>query len=252
MPCVKSLQKLCTLACGLVLVGCSAPPTPEAVKKKEEPAPAKAEPAPTPPPTAPTGVAGPPAAELTLARVREDVPLPLASLLGQPVATVQARLGEHQGKGMVRSSCVRFVPERVFFACTFALQRYVDPTGTFAGVRVEYEDGVATAVAFDGWRKGSGPFDPNQLVAAVGLELPEPPRTDAPAADVRRWTWFNDRARLKIDGRQYRVEVTVVGDDWARSRIDVLLNDPLTEAQKAKLLKPGGDKSGPEDMSPGP
>ncbi|HEY8375737.1 MAG TPA: hypothetical protein VIK91_04570, partial [Nannocystis sp.] len=189
--------------------------------------------------------AGTPPAELQLAKVRDDVPLPLASMLGKPPEVVQAKLGEHQGKGMMRKSCVRFVPQRTFFACDFALQRYADVTGTFAGVTVEYEDGVATALGFDGYRHGSGPFDPMKLVEAVGLELPAPPREDSPAENVRRWSWFNSAARLLLDGRQYRVEVSVVGDDWARSRIDVMLNDPLTEEQKAKILEPANKKTEP-------
>lgn len=260
MPGVKSLQLLCALACGLSLVACPGPrgPATGGAGKKEDPGeagpPAGAVTTPTPP--APTGVGkaagsvtgstpgieagkkGPPG-EAKLGRVRDDVPLPLTSLLGQPIAAAQGRLGEHLGKGMTRESCVRHVPERVFFACEYAVQRYADPTGTFAGVRLEYEDGLVAGVSLDGWQKGSGPFDPDALLAAVGLELPEPPRVDSPGEGVRRWAWFNDRARLKIGERQYRVEVSVVGDDWSRSRVEVVLNDPLSEAQKAKLLRPG-------------
>ena len=190
---------------------------------------------PEPQQTAPARPAPAPAADLALAQVREDVPLPVTRLLGRPVAEVQAQLGEHTGKGMQRESCVRFVPERVFFGCHYAMQRYVDKTGTFAGVRVGYEDGVATELAYDGYNAGSGAFTPEALLAAVGLTLPGPGKESAPAPDVRLWTWFNSLARLKIAGKQYRVEVSVVGDDWARAQVSVILNEPLTPEQQAKI-----------------
>lgn len=222
---MTKVQGLFSIVCALGVLACSQPAA-------DKPAPAKAEPgkqeaAPRPEPST------------TPATVREDVPLPLPSLLGQSVQVVQSRLGEPPGKGMARTSCVRFVPERVWFRCQYATQRYADPTGTFAGVAVEYEDGVATSLGFEGWKKGAGPVDPAPLLAAIGLELPEPPKVDMPADDVRRWAWFNDRARLKLGGLQYRVEMTVVGDDWARSKISVILNEPLTEAQKAAILPTG-------------
>src|SRR5690606_31805829 len=145
---VMSLRSLWVLACGLVVAGCLGPRGP--VERHEATASAaKAGPA--------KPVAGP------LGRVRDDLELPLTALLGQPIAAVEARLGEPLGKGMARSSCVRFVPERVFFTCEFALQRYGDPTGTWTGVRVEFEDGVATGVGFDGWKHGDGPVDPARL-----------------------------------------------------------------------------------------
>jgi hypothetical protein len=37
--------------------------------------------------------------------------------------------------------------------------------------------------------------------------------------------------------RQHRVEVSIIDDDWARSRVEVLLNDPLTPEQQAKVLQ---------------
>jgi hypothetical protein len=151
---------------------------------------------------------------------------------------------------MARSTCVRFVPERTFFTCSFALQRYEDKGGEWSGIHVEYEDGVAASIGFDGYKKGSGAFDPQQLLKAVGLELPDEPRVDEPAAGVRRWAWFNDRARLKIADHQYRVEISVVGDDWARSRIEVLRNEPLTEAQKAKVVAPAPGKAEAREPAP--
>jgi hypothetical protein len=45
--------------------------------------------------------------------------------------------------------------------------------------------------------------------------------------------WFNSQARLLIAGKQHRVEVSIIDDDWARSRVEVMLNDPLTPEQQA-------------------
>jgi hypothetical protein len=227
-----------------VVIGCSQPQQAKPEGKTEAKAAEAAKPAEAK--VAETTAAPP----TTFGKVRSDVTLPLPALLGQPVASVEANFGEHQTKGMARSTCVRFAPERTFFSCSFALQRYADKGDEWSGIRVEYEDGVAASIGFDGYKKGTGPFDPKQLLAAVGIELPDEPRTDSPAEGVRRWVWFNDRARLKIGEHQYRVEISVVGDDWARSRIDVLLNDPLTPEQKAKIVPPAQGK--PEISEPPP
>ncbi len=193
----------------------------------------------TPTPAKAASPAASPATPVTLAQLREDVPFPLTRILGRPVAEVQAELGEALGKGMARESCVRYVPARTFFGCHYTLQSYADRTGNFAAVQVGYEDGVATEVAYDGWKSGTGAFTPEALLTAVGLTLPEAGKQSAPAENVRLWSWFNSQARLKIAGKQYRVEVSIVGDDWARSRVQVLQNDPLTPEQQAKTRELG-------------
>lgn len=241
MGSVPVVNLLRPLALPLALLACQAPAREGPAPRPEEAIAAK--------PAAQSPAKPAAQAEPTLARVREDVPHPLTRFLGQPVDAVQSRLGQPLGKGMARETCVRFVPERVFFRCGYALQRYEDPTGTFAAVRVTYEDGVAAAVAFDGWKAGSGPFDPAALLQAIGLELPEPGKLERPDADVRLWTWFNHLARLRVNGRQYRVEMSVVGDDWSRSRVEVLLNDPLTDAQKAAVVPP---REAPAELSEPP
>ncbi|PCC71723.1 hypothetical protein SAMN02745121_03075 [Nannocystis exedens] len=244
---MTSLQRLCAWTCAFVAIGCSQPTGPQKAgpeAKTETKTEAEAA-----EPAKPAEAKA--AAPTTFGKVRSDVSLPLPALLGQPVASVEANFGEHQGKGLSRSTCVRFAPERTFFRCAFALQRYADKGDQWAGIRVEYEDGVAASIGFDGFKKGSGPFDPKVLLAAVGLELPDEPRTDAPAQGVRRWAWFNDRARLKIGEHQYRVEISVVGEDWSRSRIDVILNDPLTPEQKAKIVPPGPGKAEVSEPPPG-
>ena len=106
-----------------------------------------------------------------------------------------------------------------------------------------FEDGVAAAIAFDGWKHATGPFDPQALLTAIGLTLPVPGDESSPDANVRLWKWFNQQARLKIAGKQYRVDVSVIDDQWARSRVEVTLNEPLTPEQKAKIVLPANAKS---------
>jgi hypothetical protein len=192
-------------------------------------------------PTAPAPAKSTP----TLATLRDDVPMPLSRLLGRPVAEVQAELGEHTGKGMQRQSCVRFLPERTFFTCHYVTQTYADKTDNFASISVGFEDGVATEVAYTGWKRGSGEFTPEALLAAIGLTMPEPGKPSAPADKVRLWTWFNSQARLLIAGKQHRVEVSIVEDDWARSRVEVLLNHTLTPEQQARVVAPGAQPEPP-------
>lgn len=214
----------------LLLAACGGPQAPADSGPAIQPAPTTVD------PPAKAAAPGPKKPAQTLAQVRTDVPLPLTRLLGQAVADVQAQLGEHTGKGMMRNSCVRFVPERTFFTCKYALQRYVEKTGNFTALQVAYEDGKATAVAYDGWKHATGPFTPEAALAAVGLTLPEPGVETSPAPNTRLWSWFNSRARLVIDRQQYRVEVSVIDNEWARSRVEVILNDPLTPAQKAVII----------------
>lgn len=174
---------------------------------------------------------------LKLATVSSDVPLPLTALLGKPPAEVEARLGEPQGKGMMRKSCVRFLPDRVWFECDYAWQRYADKTGNYSAIQVGYEDGISTSVAYEGV-KGEGEFDPAKALAAVGVTLPGKPRQTTPAENATLWSWFNSDARLVLDERQYRVEVSAVESKWDRSKVEFLLNHPLSDEQKAKIKKP--------------
>ena len=64
---------------------------------------------------------------------------------------------------------------------------------------------------------------------------------------MRLWSWFNSLARLRISGNEYRVEVSVVEDDWSRGRVSVVQNDRLTPEQSAKILQPAG---GPKVSEP--
>ena len=81
-------------------------------------------------------------------------------------------------------------------------------------------------------------FAVGALLAGVGLTLPEAGTPSSPADGVKLWSWFNSQARLKLGGRQHRVEVSITGDDWKLSRVDVLLNDPLTPEQQLRVRLP--------------
>jgi hypothetical protein len=233
------IETLNCLAFGLLLAACEgANPSPAGGSPAAS---APAAPVAGPAVKAPAAsVTGANTAGLTLAQVREDVPLPLTKLLGRPIAEVQAELGEPLDKGMMRKSCFRFAPARTHFTCRYALRTYADRTGNFKSVRVAYEDGVATAAAYDGWLHGSGAFTPEALLTAVGLTLPTSGKLQEPGPGVRLWTWFNGQARLMIAGKQHRVEVSIVDDDWSRSRLEVVMNHPLTPEQQALLVMVDG------------
>jgi len=162
-------------------------------------------------------------------------PLPIDEMIGHAPAEVEAKLGDPLGKGESRTSCVRYVPERTWFKCTHARQRYADPTDKFKAIGVEFEDGKASALAFDG-PKGEGPFEPNKALAFVGLELPGEPKLEEPEPGTKVYSWFNASARLLIQGRQYRVQVSTVADDWARSKVELILNDPLSPDELSRKV----------------
>lgn len=171
------------------------------------------------------------------ATVSTEPKFSLPEMLGKSPADIQPRLGDPTGKGISRSSCVRFLPERTWFECKYAMQRYVDPTSTYTAITVTYEDGVSTGLAFEGV-PGEGDFDPKAALAHVGITLVGEPKQSAPAENVALWSWFNNAARLVVHDKQYRVEVSSVGGTWDSSKVEFFLNHPLTDAQKAKVRTP--------------
>ncbi|MCA9634881.1 MAG: hypothetical protein KC420_02480 [Myxococcales bacterium] len=188
-------------------------------------------------------------ADLTLASIKEDVPLPLTRLLGLSPQEVEPHLGDPISKGMMKKSCFRHRDKRVFFECSFAQQTYADKSGTFGSVTVDYEDGISSAVYFTGL-PGEGPMTSwEEALKVVGLQLPEAPEVLTPEANVTVWSWGNSRARLLIEGSQYRVVVSTINGERARARVEVVNNSPLTPAQEAKVLdvkaqNPGGQAPG--------
>jgi hypothetical protein len=168
-----------------------------------------------------------------------DGPLPIADMLGHTPAEVEAKLGDTLGKGSSRTSCVRYVPDRTWFKCAHARQRYADPNGKFTAIGMEFEDGKASAIAFDGFVAAEGAFTPEAALAIVGLELPGEPKVDEPEPGTKVWSWWNSSARLLVNGRQHRVQVSSVGDDWTRTKVEIVLNDPLSADELARKVEPG-------------
>lgn len=177
------------------------------------------------------------------ATVTEDTKFPLPQMLGKAPTEIQPRLGDPTGKGMSRKSCLRFLPERTWFECAYSFQRYLDPSSTYAAISLTYEDGISTGLAFEGVA-GEGVFDPKAALAQLGVTLPGEPKQSRPAENVDLWSWFNGAARLRVHGKQYRVEVSSVEGKWETSKVEFILNDPLTDAQKATVRKPAAPVSG--------
>ncbi|MCH9681526.1 MAG: hypothetical protein K0V04_08845 [Deltaproteobacteria bacterium] len=229
---------------------------------------AKATPAATPPPSAdgktPAGggaaakPTGPRKGVLTkhddgkpVAKVLPTAPLPLVKMLGEPPPTVESFLGPvvAGSKGGMRDSCVRYIPNRTWFRCKFAWQRYTDKTNNFKVVHVTYEDGKATGLAFEGI-PGAGEFDYTQALRKVGLELPGEPKLDDSQSDAKVWSWFNSTARLMIHDRQYRVRVSSVEGGWDRAKVELILNDALNDSEKSRMFVPEEGAS-PDADAPG-
>jgi hypothetical protein len=178
----------------------------------------------------------------------------LRQIVNKTAEEVDAVLGEPTATGSDRVSCVRFVPERVFFACEQDIRVYAHPK--FESIRVEFEDKHAAIVALAGL-PGEGSFDPKLALAAVGLELPGEPRHDNPPLDgfggggsgdvVDRWEWGNSRARLLIDGLEHRVRLTVVNGEWGRAKLELINNNPLSPEQKQRIKQPRGAEPAPSE-----
>jgi hypothetical protein len=175
-----------------------------------------------------------------LGKVLDDAPVPIVRLLGQTPQEAEPQLGPPlpDSKGGMRDSCVRYLPERTWFRCKFAWQRYADRTGTFGAIHVTYEDGKVSGVSFEKI-PGEGPFDPRQALRKVGLELPGEPKLENPEEDVTTWSWWNASARLVVYGRQYRVRVSTVKGTWDSAKVEIILNDALSESEKARVFDPG-------------
>jgi hypothetical protein len=171
-------------------------------------------------------------------------------MLGHTPDAIEALLGPASATESTRISCVRFLPDRVFFSCTQELRRYPGPAGLAEGIAVDYEDGRAAAVAVTG-PVGTGEFDPAAALRRLGLDLPGTPRHVQPQAGVDVWDWWNTEARLLVEGRQYRVQVSVVDGAWARAKVEVLLNHPLTNDEKARIKLPARAAGAEETASPG-
>jgi len=163
----------------------------------------------------------------------------LGALVNKTPEQVEAVLGEPSDTGSDRISCVRFVPDRVFFSCEQEIRVY--PHKQFELIRVEYEDGRAALVGISGL-PGDGPFDHRAALTAMGVAVPGEPTHDSPSVDragsddvVDRWEWGNSQARLRVDGLEHRVRLSVVNGDWRRAKLEIINNHPLTPAQQERV-----------------
>ncbi len=177
-----------------------------------------------------------------LGRLSPSSAIDLDKIVHKTPAEVDAVLGEPTATGSDRISCVRFVPERVFFACEQEIRAYGHPD--FESIRVEFEDGRAAQIALGGL-PGQGEFTPGAALASVGVELPGEPHHDNPPLvgqgannTVDRWEWGNAGARLLVDGVQFRVRLSVVNGEWARSKLEIINNNPLDADQEARIKQP--------------
>ena len=105
-----------------------------------------------------------------------------------------------------------------------------------AACGLTYEDGKVAGVAMEKL-PGEGPFDPRKALAMVGLELPGEPTVEHPAEGVTVWSWWNARARLRVHGRQYYVRVSSVDDGWDRAKVEIILNDVLSDDERARVIE---------------
>lgn len=173
----------------------------------------------------------------------------LSGLLHKTPDEVEALLGKPTDTGKQRISCVRFVPERVFFACEQEARFYAHPK--LERIIVEYEDGISAAVSLVGLQ-GEGEFTPDKALALAGLALPGNPREskpefglgDDPNQKVQAWDWFNPSARMRIAGQQFRVRASVVNGEWKRSKVEVINNSPLSADQKKRIKTSKSDGAG--------
>jgi hypothetical protein len=181
----------------------------------------------------------------TLGQVRSTERINLNAIVNKTADEVDDVLGAPKDIGSDRISCVRFVPERVFFACEQEIRIYEHPD--FEEIRVEFEDGKAALVAISGL-PGEGQFEPEAALALVGIELPDEPHHDNPplaagggGETVDRWEWSNSRARLRIDGLEHRVRLSMVNGEWKRAKVELINNNPLSEEQQARIKLPRGE-----------
>lgn len=173
-----------------------------------------------------------------LGKVLADAPIALDKFFGSAPPTAETFLGpaEENSKGGTKETCVRYLPDRTWFKCAQAWQRYGDKTGTAQALQVTYEEGKAVSLILEKLG-GDGPFDPVAALNKAGLELPGKPKLSRPAEGVKLWSWWNSQARLLFGGRQYRVEVSTINDSWESSKVEIILNDPLSDDEKTRVIE---------------
>ena len=171
--------------------------------------------------------------------------LDLGAVLAKSPEQAETVLGKFTRQTERESSCVRFVPDRVFYRCKHDIRTYDHPK--LGMLVIDYQDGRAAEIQLSGL-PGTGAFSYDAALGTVGLVLPgEPHHSNPPAGNapqgttIDTWDWSNGKARLLAEGRQFRVRVSVVDDDWARSKVELLDNTPLTDQEKTRIMPVKGD-----------
>lgn len=182
-----------------------------------------------------------------LGRFVEDGPVPWTQLLRKTPEEVEKVLGPHTDIGSGRITCVRFLPERTFFECKQEMRIY-DLDG-FESLYVDYEDGKAATVAVTGFEKGEQGVEPNNALQLAGLELPVAGKKREMQGDdgsATIWEWFNSLARLKVGEDQFMVRLSTVDDDWNKTKLEVIVNSPLTDDEKSRIKAAGAAPASPD------
>lgn len=171
----------------------------------------------------------------SLGKFVEGSKYPWKDVLFQSPEAVDAKLGTPTKTARVYETCYRATPYKVMFKCDGTQRDYQLDSGE--RIEVTFEDGIATAMAVVAL-PGTGDFDPRVALELAGLDLPGEPLPSNPSEVAELWEWFNDQARLPFKKHEFRVQVSVVEKDWKRSKVEVLDNTALNDAQKAKVVEP--------------
>lgn len=164
----------------------------------------------------------------------ESAPVDIAAILQKDEAAVHEILGEPTERGSDRKTCARFVPKLVRFECDVHSEYWIPGPAGLERLSVEFEDGKASAVGMVGL-VGEGDFTPDKGLEFAGLSLPGEPFEQKPKPEVTVWDYFNPAARLIVDGKEHRVLVSIVDDEWRKSKIEVRLNHALTDDEEARV-----------------
>jgi hypothetical protein len=178
-----------------------------------------------------------------------DAPVKWSDILRATPEAVAAVLGDHTREGGGRISCVRFLPKRVHFACTHVARDYAHPA--FEKVTVDFEDGRAAAVSLVGFKGAAGDFSIDAATKAAGIKAARPPRPQS-AEGAEVFVWFNHEAQLLVAKDQFLMRLSTVDRDWAKTKLEVIFNGPLSDEEKArtKAHKAGAAPAAEDNRAP--
>ncbi|GEM_PF-2318143 len=186
-----------------------------------------------------TQAAPTPASEPTAQLLSNEI-IDLSAVLTASPEEAEKLLGAAKEADTHESSCVRFLPERVFFKCEHDMRMYEHPKLGY--LTIDYQDGAAAELAFVG-PVSEVEFSLDAAMGFLGLVLPGEPRHSNPGANTGKrgdivdlWDWGNSGARLAIDGHQFRVRISSLNLSWEGTKIEIIDNSPLTSDQQARIM----------------